>query len=273
MRALGAEIDYRDGYYFARAPGRLRGGLVEFPFVTVMGTENAILAAVLADGHTTIRPAAAEPEIDDLIAFLQKMGAEVERTGPGTIEVEGRKRLRGAEHRVVPDRIEAGTFAVAAAVTGGRVTVANAPCEHLGAFIDVLGRVGVGVSCTADTIEVDGTGIGAYRALDVETAPYPGLATDLQPPTCILLTQAARRQPRPRGDLRGPPRVPLRGPSDGRPGGADRSPPRNDPGRLAAARRRGGDRRPAGRREPHPGRPGRRREHDDPRCAPRSPGV
>ncbi len=191
MRALGAEIDYRNGYYFARAPGRLRGGLVEFPFVTVMGTENAILAAVLADGHTTIRPAAAEPEIDDLIAFLQKMGAEVQRTGPGIIEVEGRKRLRGAEHRVVPDRIEAGTFVVAAAVTGGRVTVANAPCEHLGAFIDVLGRVGVGVSCTADTIEVDGTGIDAYRALDIETAPYPGLATDLQPPTCILLTQAA----------------------------------------------------------------------------------
>lgn len=190
MRALGAEIDYRNGYYFARAPGRLRGGLVEFPFVTVMGTENAILGAVLAEGHTTIRPAAREPEIDDLIAFLRKMGAEVERTAPDTIEVEGRRRLRGAEHRVVPDRIEAGTFVVAAAVTGGKVTVEDAPCEHLGAFIETLGRVGVSVACGPDSIEVDGTGRDAYRAVDIDTAPYPGLATDLQPPTCVLLTQA-----------------------------------------------------------------------------------
>jgi UDP-N-acetylglucosamine 1-carboxyvinyltransferase len=190
MRALGAEIEYRNGYYFARAPGRLRGGLVEFPFVTVMGTENAILGAVLADGHTTIRPAAREPEIDDLIAFLQKMGAQVERTGPDTIEVEGRKRLRGAEHRVIPDRIEAGTFVVAAAVTGGHVTVQDAPCEHLGAFIETLGRVGVSVACGPDSIEVDGSGRDDYRAVDIETSPYPGLATDLQPPTCVLLTQA-----------------------------------------------------------------------------------
>ena len=190
MRALGAEIEYRNGYYFARAPGRLRGGPIQFPFATVMGTENAVLAAVLADGHTTIRPAAREPEIDDLIAFLCKMGAEVARTDPDTIEVEGRRRLRGAEHRVMPDRIEAGTFAVAAAVTGGRVTIQDAPCEHLGAFVETLGRVGVGVSCGPDTIEVDGTGRDRYQALDIETAPYPGLATDLQSPTCVLLTQA-----------------------------------------------------------------------------------
>ena len=85
-----------------------------FPAVTVMGTENAILAAALAEGHTTIRPAAQEPEVDDLIAFLQKMGAEVARTAPDTIEVVGQRRLRGAEHRVIPDRIEAGTFIVAA---------------------------------------------------------------------------------------------------------------------------------------------------------------
>ena len=190
MRALGAEIEYRNGYYFARAPGRLRGGLIQFPFATVMGTENAILAAVLADGHSTIRPAAREPEIDDLIEFLCKMGAEVTRTDPDTIEVEGRRRLRGAEHRVMPDRIEAGTFAVAAAVTGGRVTIEDAPCEHLGAFVETLGRVGVGVSCGPDSIEVDGTGRDRYQALDIETAPYPGLATDLQSPTCVLLTQA-----------------------------------------------------------------------------------
>ena len=108
MRALGASIEYRNGYYFATSPGRLRGGEVTFPFVSVMGTENAMLAATLAEGKTTIRPAAQEPEVDDLIAFLQEMGAAVERTAPDTIEIEGRKRLRGAEHAVVPDRIEAG---------------------------------------------------------------------------------------------------------------------------------------------------------------------
>lgn len=192
MRAMGAEIDYRYGYYYARAPGRLRGADIRFPIVTVMGTENALLAATLADGHTTIEPAAREPEVDDLIAFLQKMGAEVERTAPDRIEVEGRRRLRGADHRVLPDRIEAGTFAVAAAVTGGRVRLEGAPCDHLGAFLDVAARVGVDVACGPDWIEVDGRALAAdgFRATDIETAPYPGLATDLQPPTCVLLTQA-----------------------------------------------------------------------------------
>src|SRR3712207_6484602 len=107
LRALGPDIAYRYGYHHARSSGRLRGGEVRFPFVTVMGTENAMLAATLADGHTVIRPAAAEPEVDDLMAFLQKMGADIERTYPDTIEVRGRRRLRGAEHRVIPDRIEA----------------------------------------------------------------------------------------------------------------------------------------------------------------------
>jgi UDP-N-acetylglucosamine 1-carboxyvinyltransferase len=195
MRTLGAEIEYRNGYYFATAPGRLRGAEVRFPFVSVMGTENAVLAATLADGHTVIRPAAQEPEVDDLIAFLQKMGAAVERTYPDTIEVEGRRRLRGAEHRVIPDRIEAGTFVVAGAVTGGRITLTGAPCEHLGAFIETVGRAGVGVACGADTIEVDGTALDGpgFRAVDVKTGAYPGLATDLQPPTSVLLTQAEGR--------------------------------------------------------------------------------
>ncbi len=192
MRALGAEIEYRNGYYFATAPGRLRGAEVRFPFVSVMGTENAMLAATLADGHTVIRPAAQEPEVDDLITFLQNMGADVERTAPDTIEIEGNRRLRGAEHRVLPDRIEAGTFVVAGAVTGGRITLTGAPCEHLGSFIEVVGQAGVSVSCGRDTIEVDGTALGdaGFRAVDIATAPYPGLATDLQPPTSVLLTQA-----------------------------------------------------------------------------------
>ena len=192
MRALGASIEYRNGYYFATAPGRLRGGEVRFPFVSVMGTENAMLAATLAEGHTVIRPAAQEPEIDDLIAFLQSMGAAVHRTYPDTIEIEGRKRLRGAEHRVIPDRIEAGTFVVAGAVTGGTITLENAPCGDMTAFIEIAERVGVGIGCGADTIEVDGTALErtGYRATDIETAPYPGLATDLQPPTSVLLTKA-----------------------------------------------------------------------------------
>src|SRR4029450_11820939 len=151
MRALGASIEYRNGYYFATSPGRLRGAEVRFPFVSVMGTENAMLAATLAEGHTVLRPAAQEPEVDDLIACLQKMGADVQRTYPDTIEIEGKKRLRGAEHRVIPDRIEAGTFVVAGAVTGGKLTLTGAPCEHLGAFVEVMGRAGVGVSGGTDT--------------------------------------------------------------------------------------------------------------------------
>src|SRR5512132_2612216 len=159
MRALGASIDYRNGYYFATAPGRLRGGEVRFPFVSVMGTENAMLAATLAEGHTVIRPAAQEPEVDDLILFLQKMGADIERTYADTIEVRGKRRLRGADHRVIADRIEAGTFAVAGAVTGGQVTLTGAPCDQMTALLDVFGRAGVEATCGLDTITVDGRGV------------------------------------------------------------------------------------------------------------------
>ena len=192
MRALGAEIEYRNGYYFAKSPGRLRGGHVRFPQVTVMGTENAMLAAVLADGHSVIEPAAQEPEVDDLIAFLQEMGAEISRTAPDRIEIEGRRRLRGADHRIVSDRIEAGTFVIAAAVTGGRIRLERAPCSHLGAFLEAMDRIGVSVCSDTDHIDVDASGLapGEFLASDIQTDPYPGLATDLQPPTCVLLTQA-----------------------------------------------------------------------------------
>lgn len=195
MRALGAEMQYRNGYYFATSPGRLRGAEITFPQVTVMGTENAMLAATLASGRTIIRPAAREPEVDDLIAFLQAMGAAVTRTAPDTIEVEGRRRLRGATHRVVPDRIEAGTFAVAAAVTGGRITLEGPRPEHLPAFLDVLTRTEVPFEVGDGTITVDATsgGPGTFRPADIVTGPYPNLATDLQPPLCVLLTQANGR--------------------------------------------------------------------------------
>jgi UDP-N-acetylglucosamine 1-carboxyvinyltransferase len=192
MRTLGAEIEYRYGYYYAKARGRLRGTEVRFPTVSVMGTENVMLAATLADGHTVIRPAAQEPETEDLITFLQKMGAEVERTYPDTIEVEGKKRLRGAEHRVVPDRIEAGTFAIAGGVTGGHVVLEDAACDTMDALVEVLGRTGLAVSCSPGRMEIDARAIGpgGLKPVDIETGPYPGLATDIQPPTAVLLTQA-----------------------------------------------------------------------------------
>jgi UDP-N-acetylglucosamine 1-carboxyvinyltransferase len=192
MRTLGAEIEYRYGYYYAKAPGRLRGTEVRFPQVSVMGTENVMLAATLAEGHTVIRPAAQEPETDDLIAFLQQMGASVERTFPDTIEVHGKRRLRGADHRVIPDRIEAGTFAIAAGVTGGHVVLEDAACDSMDALVQVLRKTGLEVECSPGRMEVDArrAGKGGLTPVDIETGPYPGLATDIQPPTAVLLTQA-----------------------------------------------------------------------------------
>ena len=118
MRSLGAEVEYKNGYYFAKAADGLRGAQISFPYVTVMGTENAMLAAVLARGTTVIENAAQEPETDDLVAMLRSMGARIERTAPHRLEIEGVDRLGGTEHRVMSDRLEAGTFAIAAAVTG-----------------------------------------------------------------------------------------------------------------------------------------------------------
>jgi UDP-N-acetylglucosamine 1-carboxyvinyltransferase len=192
MRAMGATIDYRYGYYYAKSNGKLRGAEIRFPVVSVMGTENAMLAATLADGQTVIRPAAQEPEVDDLIAFLQKMGADVERTYPDTIEINGKRRLRGADHTVMPDRIEAGTFAIAAGVTGGHITLEGADCDTMNALVEVLGRAGLSVNCETGRMEVDARalGPGGVKPVDVATGPYPGLATDIQPPTTVLLTQA-----------------------------------------------------------------------------------
>ena len=143
-------------------------------------------------------PAAQEPEVDDLIAFLQKMGADVERTYPDTIEIEGKKRLRGAEHRVIPDRIEAGTFVVAGAVTGGQITLTGAPCEHLGAFVETMGRAGVGVVLRQghDRGRRDGARRRrASSAVDIETARrtqgWP--RTSSRRPRCCSPRRRARR--------------------------------------------------------------------------------
>jgi len=188
METLGAKVEYKNGYYFANAPDGLRGARIEFPYVTVMGTENALLATVLARGTSVIENAAREPETDDLIALLCAMGARIERTAPHRLEIEGVDRLSGAEHRVMGDRLEAGTFAIAAAVTRGSITIHGVDPEHLGAFTEVLGRMGVPNERTDDGLSVGSA--DAYRPAAVETAPYPGFATDLQAPLAVLMTQA-----------------------------------------------------------------------------------
>ena len=193
MERLGATIVYRNGYYFASAPpGGLRGGHIEFPTVTVMGTENAMLAATLARGTTVIDNAALEPEVDDLIAMLRSMGAKIERTADRRIEVEGVDRLHGAEHRIIGDRLEAETFAIAAAVTRGTVTLAGVDPTHLGAFLEVADRMGVcsETDAAASAVTIRGSEGGPWRAVDVRTDPYPGFATDYQAPLSVLMTQA-----------------------------------------------------------------------------------
>ncbi|MGH2357168.1 MAG: UDP-N-acetylglucosamine 1-carboxyvinyltransferase [Candidatus Limnocylindria bacterium] len=195
MQALGASIDYRNGYYFAEAPpGGLRGATITFPTVTVMGTENALLAAVLARGTTVIENAAAEPEVDDLIAMLHAMGARIERTAPRRLEIDGVERLGGADHRVIGDRLEAGTFAIAAAVTGGEVKVRGVDPGHMGSFLEVLRAMGVPFHA-AEPASGEGAGLRVaaadrYRAASVQTEPYPGFATDFQAPLAVLMTQA-----------------------------------------------------------------------------------
>ena len=193
MEQMGATIAYRNGYYFAAAPpDGLRAAHVEFPRVTVMGTENVILAATLARGTTVIDNAALEPEVDDLIAMLGAMGARVARTAERRIEIEGADRLRGAEHRVLGDRLEAETFAIAAAITGGEVDLRGVDPAHLRAFLEVCERMGVAYEAdpTDHCLRIRCADGVPLRAVDVETEPYPGFATDFQAPLSVLLTQA-----------------------------------------------------------------------------------
>src|ERR1700738_2701352 len=160
LRALGAEIDYKWGYYYARVPGGLRGADVRLAEASVTGTENLLMSAVLAEGRTTIRNAAAEPEVDNLIDFLNAMGGRVRRLAQDvhTIEVDGVSRgsLHGAQIEVIPDRIEAGSFAVAAAVTGGELFLEGARADHLGAFFDACRKTGIEVACEPGGVRVGG---------------------------------------------------------------------------------------------------------------------
>ena len=189
MEAMGAEVEYKNGYYFAAAPQGLRGATVTFPQVTVMGTENTILAATLARGTTVIENAAQEPEVDDLIVMLCAMGAQIERTAPDRLEIQGVEALHGAEHRVIGDRLEAETFAIGAAVTGGEISLTGVDAGHLGAFLAVLDRMGVPYRTDVDGTLTVGSA-DSYRPTDVETAPYPGFATDFGAPLVVLMTRA-----------------------------------------------------------------------------------
>ncbi|MGO8738381.1 UDP-N-acetylglucosamine 1-carboxyvinyltransferase [Rhodoblastus sp.] len=190
MERLGASIDIDAGYVVARAPrGGLRGGEIDFPKVTVGGTHIALMAASLAQGTTIIRNAAREPEIGDLADLLGKMGAKVQGAGSPTIEVEGVARLNGAKHRVLPDRIEAGTYAMAAAMTGGDVLLQGAQAEHLQAALDVLAEAGATVESTPEGLRISRNGNG-IKPVDVATAPFPGFPTDLQAQFMALMTRA-----------------------------------------------------------------------------------
>ncbi len=178
LEAMGAEVDIEGGYIPARA-GRLRGARIVLDTVTVTGTENLMMAATLADGRTVIENAAREPEVVDLANCLVAMGASVSGAGTDTIVIDGRERLGGCLHEVLPDRIETGTFLVAGAITGGRVRVRQARPEQLDAVLAKLGEAGAEVTSGSDWVEVDMQG-RRPRAVDLRTAPYPGFPTDLQ---------------------------------------------------------------------------------------------
>jgi UDP-N-acetylglucosamine 1-carboxyvinyltransferase len=190
LTKLGAEIEIEGGYVLARAHKGLRGGDIVFPKVTVGGTHTAIMAAALANGTTVIENAAREPEIADVADCLNKMGAKISGAGTARIVVEGMPRLHGARHTVLPDRIETGTYAMAVAMTGGDVLLANARPELLQAALDVLAQTGTTVTPTNAGIRVARNGFD-LAPVEVATAPFPGFPTDLQAQLMALMTRAA----------------------------------------------------------------------------------
>src|ERR1700744_2859211 len=189
MERLGGQGEIDGGYVVARAPRGLRGGEIVFPKVTVGGTHTAIMAAALADGTTVIENAAQEPEIADVADCLNKMGARISGAGTDRIVVDGVSKLHGARHAVLPDRIETGTYAMAAAMAGGDVLLANARPELLQAALDVLTQSGVTVTPTNEGIRIARNGAG-LAPVDVTTAPFPAFPTDLQAQLMALMTRA-----------------------------------------------------------------------------------
>ncbi|OYX95225.1 MAG: UDP-N-acetylglucosamine 1-carboxyvinyltransferase, partial [Caulobacter sp. 35-67-4] len=189
LEALGAKIDLHEGYVYAQAPRGLKGAEITFPFVSVGATEHAMLAAVIADGVTVLHNAACEPELVDLQECLNAMGAKVEGAGTPTVIITGVARLHGATHAVIPDRIEMGTYAVAAAMAGGEVRLTNARPRLIDSLLDKLEEAGCEVERTRDGVIIR-RGEQRLKAVDLETAPYPGFATDLQAQFMALMTLA-----------------------------------------------------------------------------------
>ena len=189
LERLGARIEIENGYVVGTAKDGLVGGEIDFDKVTVGGTHTALMAATLARGTTVIRNAAREPEIVDLAECLIKMGARISGAGTSTIEVEGVTSLSGARHAVMPDRIEAGTYAMAVAMTGGDVLLAGAKAHDLQAALDVLVQAGANVVETNDGLRISRNGSGIV-AVDIETAPFPAFPTDLQAQFMALMTRA-----------------------------------------------------------------------------------
>ena len=188
---LGAEVQLESGDVVARASkGHLQGADIDFEKVTVTGTENVMMAAALASGKTVIRNAAREPEIEDLAELMNRMGARIRGAGTDTIEIEGVEALGGAEHTIIPDRIETGTFIVAAAITGGEIEIKRCNPEHLRAVIEKLGEAGVEIEeLNQSTLAVKSSSSG-LRASNVTTQPHPQFPTDMQAQYMALMTQA-----------------------------------------------------------------------------------
>ena len=188
MQALGAVVELADGYIQARAPSGLAGARVVFPMVSVGATENALIAATLAKGTSELVNVAREPEIMDLAECLNAMGARITGHGTDTITVEGVESLGDAEHAVIPDRIEAGTFAIAALITGGDLTLTSARPRHLDSLLEILKDTGAAISVEDDRMRIAANGVA--KAADVTTDPYPGFPTDLQAQFMALMCLA-----------------------------------------------------------------------------------
>jgi len=178
LRAMGADIEVEDGYIRARAK-RLKGAVLVLDVVSVTGTENLMMAAALAEGTTVIENAAREPEVTDLANFLSAMGAKISGAGTGVITIEGVEKLKGCEYRVLPDRIETGTFLVAAAISGGHVIVKDTDPTILDSVLGKLKEAGAEITIGKESIELDMHG-KRPKAIDLRTAPYPGFPTDMQ---------------------------------------------------------------------------------------------
>jgi UDP-N-acetylglucosamine 1-carboxyvinyltransferase len=187
LEKLGAKITQEHGYVEARAD-RLKGGHIVFDKITVTGTEDLLMAAALADGETLMENCAREPEVQDVADLLIKMGAKIEGAGTSTIKVKGVSSLRGAKHRIIPDRIEAGTFIIAGAISGGDLMVTNCDPNHLTSLLNKLEEVGVKVTRNGESVRV--LSLGGLKASDIVTEEYPGFPTDMQAQYMALATQA-----------------------------------------------------------------------------------